>query len=211
MGYGWELLKADRVYMDVGRYIDGLKNNCGMSDPDACSWTASLLRPLQGVRHVNMYLCPPIIGPFDDYEPVPDLDIQFAIESLRDAAYRGTEHYLGGLFFNKKEIITHSKNICLHKGVSIDLAPMPQCLLSAEGEGQQLINDDAKPGRVSTAAKVALIASYEIRNGSIVNYERAAAILTADTSAAGYAYTFDAETVKRWKMDAEKFTKVRAA
>ncbi len=209
MGYGWELLKADRVYMDVGRYIDGLKNNCGMSDPDACSWTASLLRPLQGVRHVNMYLCPPTIGPFDDYEAVPDLDIQFAIESLRDAAYRGTEHYLGGLFFNKIEIITHSKNICQYKGVPVGSAPIPQCLLTSEEP--QVTCDVTDSGRISVAVKVAIISLYEHQHGPITNYERTATILTSEVARAGYCRTFDAETIKRWKMDAIKSTKTKAA
>lgn len=209
MGYVWESLKADNVYAEASQYVDGLISDCGMSSQQAYSWTANLLKPFLGGRRVNIYLCPPMIGPFDDYEAVPDLDVQFAIESLRDAAYRGTDHCLGGLFFSKKEIISHSKNICHHKGVPIESAPMPQCLLPVKSN--QAAGGSVESGRISMAAKVAIISLYEHQHGQITNYERAAVILTSEVGRAGYSRTFDAETLKRWKAEVMAATKARAA
>lgn len=202
MGYEWELLKADCVYVDASRYIDGLMNDCGMSNSQAHSWTANLLKPFQGIQHVSIYLCPPMIGPFDEYEAVPDIDVQFTVEALRDAAFRGTDPYLEGLFFNKKEIITHSGNICRHKGVPVEAAPNPKCLKLLSSD--EVVRPSHTPERESQPLRVIAVCLYERFVGEIANYEQAAQIMTSIATEQGYTSVFNAETVKRWKKNVNK-------
>ncbi|ENA1775768.1 hypothetical protein ABF229_000961 [Yersinia ruckeri] len=182
---------GDYAYICVDDLIAALVDARMMSRIEAFSFMFRLMKGSSEYAPIKIYRKPVQCLPFDDYEEVEQIDRDFIMAELRDAAYRELDSYSVIDYVSRKALLVRFQAAGM---------TLPE-VLSENTEVETSSN--AGQGRVSTATKVALIALMESQGISVeTNARRAAAILSSMIQDCGYSYIFNKDTVANWHREA---------